>query len=58
MPKYKAKIYRHTEYEITFESPDLGTAKKDAELLIKDEDFDREDYLNEDIFIKDVSEDQ
>jgi len=56
MPKFKAKIYRHTEYEITFESPDLETAKKDAEILIKDEDFDKEDFKHEDIFIKEVSE--
>ena len=57
MPKYKARIYRHTEYEIYFESPDLKTAKEDAAILVKDEDFDKEDFQNEDIFIKDVTED-
>ena len=56
MPKFKAKIYRHTEYEITFESSNLEQAKEDARSLMKDTNFDDEEYANEDVFIKEVTE--
>ena len=58
MQNYKAIIKITRLYEIGFDSPDPKQAVVDAETIIADEDFNDGSHIDEQMEIKEVTEDK